>query len=96
MVKTQDPKFYIANDQLHGQSGIVPLDEPLFILRARDVNALALLADYLKHAIDSGSNTQHHEAICRRIADFAEFRRNHPERMKVPDTSIALMHDGKP
>jgi hypothetical protein len=96
MTKTQDPKFYIQDNRLHGQSGIVPDDEPLFILRARDVNALAVLSDYLKHAIESGANTEHHEAICRRINDFARFRTEHPKRMKIPDTSVALMHDGKP
>ena len=89
--KTQDPKFYIEDDHLVGQSGQVPEDEPLFILRARDVNALALLCDYKAMAKQNGANADHLRAIDIRIGDFAVFAAQHPERMKVPDTDLSRL-----
>ena len=99
--KTQDPKFWIGVDDnstpvLVGQSGPVPADEPLFILRGRDVIARELLKHYRHCAENAGADTNHLEAIERRIKEFSSFAWNHPERMKVPDTDLSQLHDGKP
>ena len=94
-MKTQDPKFTIENDRLIGQSGIVPDDEPLFILRARDVNAVATLKEYLRLACRS-CDTDHTRAICKRISDFDKFKKEYPDRMKIPDTDFNMMTGGKP
>lgn len=104
--KTQDPKFYIESHiddretrlrpHLVGQSGPVPCDEPLFILRARDVNAFETLCHYKRVAKESGADVEHLDAIEKRIQDFTSFARNHPSRMKVPDTDFSRLHDGTP
>ena len=99
--KTQDPKFWIGVDDnstpvLIGQSGPVPADEPLFILRGRDVNAVETLFHYKRMANQTGADNNHLEAIERRIKEFSSFAWNHPERMKVPDTDLSQLHDGKP
>ena len=94
--KTQDPKFYIENDRLVGQSGPVPEDEPLFILRARDFFAASTLKSYLDTLQRSSGDYEHCAAVCLRIRDFLKFQHEHGDRMKNPDTSIKDMHDGKP
>jgi hypothetical protein len=94
--KTQDPKFYIENNRLVGQSGPVPEDEPLFILRAQDVNAIRVLEYYQDIAEGSGALTDHLVSIDRRITEFHGFSLSHPERMKIPDTDRTQLHDGKP
>lgn len=105
--KTQDPKFYIevplnmdgqlsGNPVLVGQSGIVPDDEPLFILRGRDLAALPTLHDYKANAYDAGATDEHLSAINKRIEVFRQFFEQKEDRLKIPDTSIADLHDGKP
>lgn len=94
--KTQDPKFYIENNRLVGQSGPIPGDEPIFILRGRDVAAIATLCEYQKRAAYSGADREHLTAINMCIADFRNFSIDHNDRMKVPDTDLSRYHDGKP
>lgn len=94
--KTQDPKFYIANGRLVGQSGEVPEDEPLFILRGRDMNAVRLLDLYRELCQNNGADKKHLEAVQMRIKAFQKFANEHPERMKVPDTDLSKLHDAKP
>jgi len=59
----------------------LPEDEPLFILRAQDKNALATLMAY--HMICN--NLQHKAEVKKSIDDFKEFRDKFPERIKEPD-----------
>ena len=60
----------------------IPDDEPVFIFRARDVHAVAALEYYAERCKDpSQANT-----VFGRATDFRLFARNHPERMKEPDT----------
>jgi hypothetical protein len=60
----------------------VPEDEPLFILRAQDRNALPMLMAY--HAICQDLN--HQGNVIKSINDFDEFRKKYPDRMKEPDS----------
>lgn len=64
----------------------IPDDEPVFILRAKDVNATAALAAYLEAVFN---DTEHAEAVQARIDAFDAFAAAHPERMKQPDTAAA-------
>lgn len=59
----------------------MPDDEPLFILRAQDVNALPALTAYMVLCKD----LTHREESNKSIVDFRNFRDQHPERMKEPD-----------
>lgn len=93
--KTQDKKFYIEDNRLVGQSGPVPDDEPLFILRARDVNAIPTLRQYFQIA-SRNSASQHVRAITEAIERFQTFKESNPDRIKVPDTDLTMLHDGKP
>lgn len=86
-----DPKFNFETSPEGGRiisrdSGPIPLDEPVFIFRARDVHAIPVLDAYLQAC--AGGPTQHVRAISARIAEFMEFARRHPERMKAPDTEF--------
>lgn len=85
MKPTQDPK-YILNKKGQICNGAteepIPDDEPIFILRAKDVLAEQTLHYYLTMV----ATEQHKQAIKHRIQDFQRFRGEHPDRMKAPDT----------
>jgi hypothetical protein len=58
----------------------IPDDEPVILFRARDRHTQALLNYYQSLVKDD----HHWRAVQDRIEEFAEFRANHPERMKEP------------
>src|SRR5688572_21984950 len=94
-IKTQDPKYYIRNNRLYGQSGIIPEDEPIFILRGRDLAAVRTLNAYLDYAYDCGALQEHIDSVSNRIAVFRTFAREKEKRMRIPDTDSKLLHDTK-
>jgi hypothetical protein len=96
ITKTQDPKFFIIDGRLCGQSGPVPDDEPLFILRGRDINAAFTIDAYYKWAKANGADAAHLQAVHERLGHFQVFAATHPQRMKKPDTNLMELHDGKP
>lgn len=57
----------------------VPVDEPLFILRATDKNALPVLLGY--HMI---SNLEQKAAITPTAKDFKDYAKNNPDKMGEP------------
>ena len=60
----------------------IPEDEPVFMLRAKDVFAEQTIAYYLTLA----SQREHRASVVERIGDFTEFRINNCDLMKAPDT----------
>lgn len=60
---------------------VIPDDEPVFVLRARDVHARQAIAHYVSLLSDS----RHVSEVGQRLAAFHEFAKDHAERMKVPD-----------
>lgn len=82
----QEPKYVIKDGKLHNrQSGEqIPDDEPVFILRARDIHATGLLSTYWGIVADP----THKQAAGLRLRQFEEWKRAHPERMKEPDTQL--------
>lgn len=82
----QEPKYEIIDGKLFNrQSGEqIPDDEPIFILRARDMLALGCLVKYWTSIL----NNEHAEAVHFRIAQFKRFAEQHPGRMKSPDTKL--------
>jgi hypothetical protein len=76
-------KYKIEEGKLVKKSNSVPIpeDEPLFILRAQDRNALPAIMAYC-HLSD---NLLHREEVMKSVLDFKKFATNNPERMKEPD-----------
>jgi hypothetical protein len=67
----------------------VPEDEPVFILRARDLTAIGTLEAYLERVHDAGADTPHLEYVRQVIQEFRLFAERHAGRMKIPDTVVA-------
>ncbi len=68
----------------------IPEDEPLFLLRARDNNALSMLYAYLEICTHAGCNDLHAAGIRQVISEFERFQSDHPERMKEPGVTRHL------
>jgi hypothetical protein len=80
----QEPKYRFEGGRVINRASgeAIPLDEPVFVFRARDIWAALALSRYANQVGDQ----QHREAIRARVADFRNFAAEHPERMKEPDT----------
>lgn len=63
---------------------ILPRDEPLFLVRARDSLALPCLRQYRNLATGAGCNQYLLDLLEEMIAAFERFQNKHPERMKLP------------
>jgi hypothetical protein len=83
----QEPKYRFEGGRVINRASgeAIPLDEPVFVFRARDIWAALALSRYANQVGDQ----QHREAIRARVADFRNFAAEHPERMKEPDTDTA-------
>jgi hypothetical protein len=85
-----DGKFHI--EEFRGSIQIVktsngdpvPLEEPLFLIRARDYLALPLLHAYRKMCIEDGCTDFQIEGNDKAILEFEKFAREHHDRMKQP------------
>lgn len=74
-------------------SGIdIPEDEPLFMLRARDHNALAAIDAY-QSACEAECNDLHMAGIQQVREKFCRFAAEHSERMKQPGVTRHLRLD---
>ncbi|EKD22602.1 MAG: hypothetical protein ACD_84C00039G0009 [uncultured bacterium] len=97
LFKTQDAKYSIEillND--HVKDGAmnarlvnavtgepIPEDEPVFLIRAKDLNAVSALEHYAREC----KKPNQASAIRKRLTEFYLFIRTFPERMKEPDTA---------
>lgn len=82
-----DAKFAVSIDgKIFKKSNgeIVPDEEPLFLLRGRDILALDFLALYVDLSKKAGCNVYHFQKIEETTANFIRFRKEHPERLKMP------------
>ncbi len=83
MNESQEPKYGINdNGEIYNREtgSVIPEDEPIFILRARDIHAI----DALKNYSDLCEVDGHIMTVLHRIQDFAKFAKNNPERMREP------------
>lgn len=82
-MKTQDPKYDIENGRLVNAETREPIpeDEPVFILRGKDIHTLATLEFYS----DQCEDVEHVDAVNKRIRDFRDFRNTHVNDMNEPD-----------
>lgn len=91
-ISTQDPKYDIEVDEEFGTwqlcnsatGVIIPNDEPIFILRAKDVHAVLTLYDYKRRCL----NDEHRQAVLNRIQDFLVWQNKHAIRVREPDTNL--------
>lgn len=92
LTRAQCPKYTISQkdgrlvNRATGEP--IPDDEPVFVLRGKDLLAIDVLQAYQSHVYVSGDLGQA-GAVNQRIADFIDFANAHPERMKSPDTAAA-------
>lgn len=81
----QEPK-YMTNPQgqiLNRETGMpIPDDEPVFIMRAQDINAVNTMRYYRDHC----SDPDHKRAVQKRINQFTDFAVNNVVKMGEPDT----------
>ncbi len=82
-----DPKYDFQFGRIINRASgeSIPLDEPTFTFRARDVYAEAMLLHYLAIVKD----TVHEDAVAARVHDFDAFKKANPDRMREPDTAPA-------
>lgn len=85
-----DNKFHVEGDQIVKTTNgeVLPEDEPLFLIRARDHLALKLLGEYAKLSEQDGCTEYHMAGISNALAAFMQFRVDHPERMKQPGITM--------
>jgi hypothetical protein len=86
-IRDIDSKFAISgNGAIFKKSNeeVVPDDEPLFLLRGRDVLAIELLFSYFLISAKAGCTAYHYKKLGETIEGFIKFKREHPERMKMP------------
>lgn len=86
MLYSQEPKYDAIAGQLVNRATREPIpnDEPVFVLRAKDVNAVYAIMHYRSLCL---GNPDHYAAVDARVGDFLRFKEQHPDRMKKPDTS---------
>ncbi len=79
----QEPKYDAVDGRLVNRitGKPIPDDEPVFILRAQDRKALAAL----RHYRDDCEYPEQKAAIDKRIDEFTEYQKAHPDRVKEPD-----------
>jgi hypothetical protein len=88
-----DSKFAVSTDgKIYKKSNgeIVPEDEPLFLLRGRDLLALDLLWAYKNLSLSNGCNGWHMYNLGVTTNLFLKFKTEHPDRMKVPSITEGL------
>lgn len=87
-----DNKFHIEGDRVVKTTNgdIIPDDEPLFLMRARDYLALPLLLYYSQISGSDVCTDYHMNGVQQAIENFKKFREEHPERMKQPGITRGL------
>lgn len=63
----------------------IPDEEPVFIIRAKDVLGIAIIHDWMDRAEELGVNPEKLTAVEKHLDAFIAFKGRYPERMKVPD-----------
>ena len=85
----QDTKYAIIDGRLcvAATGEPIPDDEPLFILRAKDTQALNCIWEYWRGIAMRAPKSGLASSILERVRLFDEFAKKHPDRMKFPDTA---------
>ena len=95
----QEPKYTVNGTHIVNRATgeVIPHDEPVFIMRAKDRHAQAVLQRYLTLILQSDNATSreqlhdyspHYKAVEIRLRQLRAFADEHPDRMKYPDTTV--------
>jgi hypothetical protein len=84
-----DGKFQIKGGQIVKMSNgePIPIDEPVFLFRARDRLAVPMLRIYEQVSVVDGCNDYHFDALNQSIQRFEKFAKDNPNRMKQPSVT---------
>jgi hypothetical protein len=97
MPESQEPKYGIRDNRLYNRASgeFIPLDEPVFIFRARDTFAANALLGYVVDLtrINTKAMNQHVDIVMQRLRQFQRFAIEHSDRMKQPDSALASTAD---
>jgi hypothetical protein len=66
----------------------IPIDEPLFLFRGRDILAVLVLRFYVLLCKAFGCVASHIEGVQDAHSKFLAFKRRHPDRMKQPGSTM--------
>lgn len=84
----QEPKYTVSSKtgRLTNRSTghPIPDDEPVFVIRAKDINSIPALEHYRQLC----SNPDHKAVIKSRIQDFRAFQDKNSKRVREPDSSL--------
>jgi hypothetical protein len=90
-MRTIDGTFHVndAGQIVKSTSGeVLQPDEPLFLLRARDLLAIPTLTFYLHACTDNHCTDYQTEGVRVAIAKFTNFRNENSARMKQPGITL--------
>jgi hypothetical protein len=63
----------------------IPDDEPVFVIRGKDLLAARAVAHWMDMAAKADVNSDKMAAVARHLKAIEDFQRDHPERCKIPD-----------
>lgn len=74
------------NERIQDSANLIPRDEPVFLLRAQDLNALATLQEYGRLVMLSSSpDPAILEGVKRQTGRFINWRKRHTDSVKPAD-----------
>jgi len=87
-----DSKFHIESDSIIKTSNgeVIPEEEPVFLLRARDYLALRLLQKYRRMCVSDGCTDYQLSGVDASIERFSDFTLKFNARMKQPGITRGL------
>lgn len=65
--------------------GKIPADEPVFVLRGKDLLAPRIVAEWIQAAMRNGVNANKVQRAREHLEDMHHFQEKHPGRCKIPD-----------
>ena len=77
------------NERIQDSANLIPDDEPVFLLRAQDINALATLHEY-GHLTRKSQNPNPAilKGVSRQIGRFINWRKSHTDSVKPADMEM--------
>lgn len=84
-------RFHCHGDIIKNSNGeVLPVEEPLFLIRARDYLAIPMLERYRKVCQEDGGNEYIDTLFDEIIKEFVRFAVENPTKMKQPGSTRGL------